>query len=222
MNHSTAPRIAPDQGSIHLLQAQPARCPGQAADSPAGRATGSRLARRAAVAVALSATMGLSLLSGCAGPSPSEYARETPVLDLARYFNGPVTAHGIFTDRSGKVVKRFTVAMDCQWKGDEGVLDERFTYSDGTLQRRVWRLKKLADGRYTGTADDVVGTAQGQAAGNAFQWAYTLQLPVDGKVYEVQFDDWMFLVDEKVMLNKAVMSKFGFRLGEVTLSFTKP
>ena len=44
---------------------------------------------------------------------------------------------------------------------------------------------------------------------------------MDGKVYEVQFDDWMYLVDEKVMLNKAEMSKFGIRLGEVTLSFTK-
>jgi NOL1/NOP2/fmu family ribosome biogenesis protein len=44
---------------------------------------------------------------------------------------------------------------------------------------------------------------------------------VDGKVYEVQFDDWMYLVDERVMLNKARMSKFGIYLGEVTLSFTK-
>jgi hypothetical protein len=31
----------------------------------------------------------------------------------------------------------------------------------------------------------------------------------------------MYLVDDKVMLNKATMSKFGIRLGEVTLSFTK-
>ena len=52
-------------------------------------------------------------------------------------------------------------------------------------------------------------------------WRYTLALPVDGKVYEVQFDDWMYLMDERVMLNKAVMSKFGIRLGEVTLSFTR-
>jgi hypothetical protein len=118
-------------------------------------------------------------------------------------------------------VRRFTVQMTCSWRGDEGVLDEDFTYSDGTKERRVWRLKKLGNGRYSGTADDVVGIAQGQAAGNAFQWAYTLRLPVDGKVYEVQFDDWMYLVDERVMLNKAVMSKFGIRLGEVTLVFTK-
>jgi hypothetical protein len=37
----------------------------------------------------------------------------------------------------------------------------------------------------------------------------------------VQFDDWMYLMDDRVMLNKAVMSKFGLRLGEVTLTFVK-
>ena len=61
----------------------------------------------------------------------------------------------------------------------------------------------------------------GVAAGSALNWRCTLRLPVDGSVYEVQFDDWMYLVDERVMLNKAVMSKFGIRLGEVTLAFTK-
>ena len=167
------------------------------------------------------ALTGALLVSGCAGPSVADYAAERPVLDLAKYFNGTVTAHGLFTDRSGRVVKRFAVVMKCEWKGDEGVLDEDFTYSDGTKQKRVWRLKRLADGRYSGTADDVVGTASGQTAGNAFNWKYTLSLPVDGKVYEVQFDDWMYLMDDKVMLNKAVMSKFGFRLGEVTLAFVK-
>jgi hypothetical protein len=163
------------------------------------------------------------LLAGCASaPAPSDYAAEKPVLDLAQYFNGELTAHGVFTDRSGKVVRRFVVRMKGTWNGTQGVLDEDFTYSDGKKERRVWRLTKLEGGRYTGTADDVVGTAQGQAAGNAFQWAYTLRLPVDGKVYEVQFDDWMWLVDERVMINKAVMSKFGIRLGEVTLAFSKP
>ena len=142
-------------------------------------------------------------------------------LDLAQYFNGAVDAHGIFQGRSGQIVRRFTVVMECSWKGNEGVLDEAFTYSDGTTQRRIWRLTKHADGHYTGTADDVVGTARGQTQGNAFRWGYTLALPVDGKVYHVDFDDWMYLIDERVMLNRATMSKFGVRLGEITLSFTK-
>jgi hypothetical protein len=161
-------------------------------------------------------------LAGCAGPTVADYAAERPALDLADYFNGTITAHGVFTDRSGKVVKRFSVVMKCSWQGDEGILDEDFVYSDGSTQKRVWRLKKLGAGRYSGTADDVVGTASGETAGNAFNWKYTLSLPVDGRVYEVQFDDWMYLMDDKVMLNKAVMSKFGIRLGEVTLAFQKP
>ena len=160
-------------------------------------------------------------LAGCASPTPSDYSAEKPALDLRQYFNGTLDAYGIFTDRSGKVVKRFTVVMNCSWQGDAGVLDEDFSYVDGTRQKRVWKLIHLGDGRYQGRADDVVGVAVGQQQGNAFQWNYTLALPVDGRVIEVQFDDWMFLMNDKVMLNKAVMSKYGVRLGEVTLSFAR-
>ena len=174
-----------------------------------------------ASALALSA----ALLAACAGPQVADYAAEQPALDMRQYFNGTLDAYGLFTDRSGKVVKRFTVVMKCSWQGppgqETGVLDEDFTYSDGSKQRRVWTLKRLADGRYSGTADDVVGEAAGEEKGNAFRWGYTLRLPVDGRVIEVQFDDWMYLMNDRVMLNKARMSKFGIRLGEVTLSFVK-
>jgi len=164
---------------------------------------------------------GSAVLAGCASPQVTDYAQQRPLLELDRYFNGRVLAHGIFQKRGGEVVRRFTVVMDCRWEGNQGVLDEAFSYADGSTQRRVWRLTKHADGRYTGRADDVVGEAQGQESGNAFRWNYTLRLPVDGKEVEVQFDDWMFLVDERVMLNRATMSKFGVTLGEVLLSFTK-
>ena len=160
-------------------------------------------------------------LGGCASQKIESYAAEKPVLDLQQYFNGTLDAYGVFTDRSGTVVRRFTVVMQCKWTGDEGVLDEAFTYSDGSTQRRVWRLTKLANGGFSGRAEDVVGVAVGETRGNAFHWTYTLNLPVDGTVYEVQFDDWMYLITDRVMLNKATMGKFGVRLGEVTLSFTK-
>jgi hypothetical protein len=160
-------------------------------------------------------------LASCAGPQVQNYAQEKPQLDLRTYFTGTIDAWGVFTDRSGQVVKRFTVVMDCSWNGDEGVLDEAFVYSDGTKQRRIWKLKAGTNGTYTGRADDVVGEASGQVSGNAFRWGYTLALPVDGRVWHVDFDDWMYLMDDRVMLNKATMSKWGVRLGEVTLSFTR-
>ena len=51
------------------------------------------------VAVALAAAV-----SGCAGPQVQEYAQEQPNLDLKQYFSGPMKAHGVFADRSGRVV----------------------------------------------------------------------------------------------------------------------
>ena len=176
--------------------------------------------RRLLLAAAAAAPSTL-LLSGCAVQQIETYAQDKPLLDLAQYFNGTLDAYGVFTDRSGTVVKRFTVVMVCTWNGDDGVLDEDFRYSDGSTQKRIWRLTALGDGRYSGRADDVIGLAQGQTRGNAFHWNYTLALPVDGSVYHVAFDDWMYLVDEQVMLNKATMRKWGVDLGEVTLSFSK-
>jgi hypothetical protein len=178
--------------------------------------------RRRLALAGLAAALSAAMLGGCASaPTPADYAAEKPVLDLKRYFDGELVAHGIFTDRAGRVQRRFVVQMTGTWQGQQGTLDERFTYSDGKTERRVWRLTDHGGGRYTGRADDVVGEAEGRAAGNALQWRYTLRLPVDGKVYEVQFDDWMLLVDDRVMLNKATMSKFGIFLGEVTLAFTR-
>ncbi|MES9993670.1 MAG: DUF3833 domain-containing protein [Candidatus Thiodiazotropha sp.] len=160
-------------------------------------------------------------LTGCAGVDVSTYRSERPLLKLEEYFNGTIDGWGMFQKRDGTVVKRFKVVVEASWEGDEGVLDEWFTYSDGSKQQRIWRLTKIGEDEYTGTADDVVGLAQGRVSGNALQWAYSLRLPVGEKVYEVYFDDWMYLQEEGVLLNRSVMKKFGFRLGEVILFFKR-
>jgi hypothetical protein len=161
------------------------------------------------------------LVSSCASVTPDTYKAEKPTLVLENYFNGIVDGWGMFQDRSGQVIKRFTVVIRCTWNGDTGVLDEDFTYSDGTKDKRVWTIKRLGNNRYSGTASDVVGQADGQASGNALQWNYTLALKVGEKTYDVKMNDWMYLIDDKVMINRAAMSKFGVHLGDVTLSFTK-
>lgn len=167
---------------------------------------------------AIAALLGLA---GCGSLSVQEYASEKPVLDLKQYFSGTIDGWGMFQDRSGKVVKRFHVVIDAKWVGDVGTLDENFSWADGTTSRRVWTITRTGPNQYVGRADDVVGEAVGVSAGNALRWKYVLALPVDGKTYHVDFDDWMYLMDDKVMLNRSVMSKFGVSLGELTLSFTK-
>ena len=178
------------------------------------------LARRRALLAAISLPVAAAL-PGCAAVDTLAYADQKPALDLKRYFDGMLDGWGMVQDRSGKVLRRFTVTMRASWQGDTGTLDEAFLWSDGERQRRVWTLRQRAAGRFVGTADDVVGEAIGESAGSALKWRYVMALPVDGRVWHVDFDDWMFLVDERVLLNRATMSKFGIRLGEVTLSLTR-
>ncbi len=166
------------------------------------------------------------LLAGCAGVTPADYRNDTPTLALEHYFNGPLTADGMVFNRSGKVVKRFHVDMVGRWHGGDGTLTEHFTYSDGSHSERVWHLRRLPGGgderRYEGTAGDVVGTARGYAAGNAFNWHYTLALPVGGSTYDMQMDDWMYLLNDHVLLNKTDMRKFGLRFASIVIAFHKP
>ena len=72
-----------------------------------------------------------------------------------------------------------------------------------------------------GTAEDVVGTAKGFSYGPAFKFEYVLLVPVKGKEIKITFDDWIFMQDDKVAINRATMSKFGFKVAELTVSFIK-
>ena len=160
------------------------------------------------------------LMTGCATLNPQEYAKETPKLNLATYFNGKVDGWGMVQDRSGKVLRRMVVELDCKWNGNEGVLDESFQWSDGKTEKRVWKIRKDGD-RYIGTAGDVVGEAKGEAAGNALQWNYVLALPVGDSTYHMNMDDWMWMIDDKTLANRTTMSKFGVRVAEISIFFRK-
>lgn len=163
----------------------------------------------------------LLLLTACSGVDPAVYRNQTPKLDLFRYFDGTIDAWGQFTDRSGEVVKRFKVEIRGRVESDALVLEEDFRYADGTTSRRVWTITRTGDGRYRGSAADVVGEAQGEVSGNALHWTYVLALEVDGSTWNLEVDDWMYLHDDRVMLNKSVMRKFGVRVGEVILAFRR-
>jgi hypothetical protein len=154
--------------------------------------------------------------------TPEDYADHQPVLDLFAYFAGETRAWGMFQDRFGEVRRRFTVNIIGRQQDGHLILDESFLYDDGQTQRRVWTIERLDEHHYQGQADDVVGVARGKAYGNVLNWRYDLLLEVDRKQWQVHFDDWMFLQDDRVLLNRAKVSKYGLTLGEVTLFFLKP
>ncbi|BAI76015.1 lipoprotein (plasmid) [Azospirillum sp. B510] len=148
-----------------------------------------------------------------------DFAGNAPELRIERYFAGRTQAWGQFEDRFGRLRRSFTVAIDGGWDGRELVLDERFLYADGETDRRVWRIVKSGEGRYEGRADDVIGTARGQSAGNALNWTYEMALKVGGDRWRVRFDDWMWLQPGDALVNRANVYRWGLWIGTVSLFF---
>ena len=164
----------------------------------------------------------LTLLSLTACSTAIEdYQGEQPTLKLEEFFKGDLVAHGVVQDDAGKVIQRFTVEMQGTWEGNEGTLDEQFTYADGRTQERIWKLTKTGPNTYEGRASDVEGVAVGTTAGNALNWEYVLQVEVDGEMMSLSLDDWMYLVDENNMINRTQMYKYGLPVGEITLYIGK-
>lgn len=161
------------------------------------------------------------LLTGCSSMDVDNMADTKPTFDLFGYFEGDTRAWGIFQGRGGELKRQFVVDIRGEVIADLLTLTEDFHYADGEKSRRVWRIRRLPGNRYLGEAEDVVGEAEGRSAGSALNWRYTLTLPYRDGTIDVNFDDWMFLQPDGMLINRAKVKKFGFTVGEVTLVFRK-
>ena len=152
---------------------------------------------------------------------PEDYINTEPKIKIEEYFLGDVKAWGIFQNRFGKVERQFTAEMKGSFDGEILTLEEDFSWNDGEKQKRKWKIKKVGDDKYEGTAPDVIGIAKGVSYGSAFKFEYQLLIPFKDKKIKVRFDDWIFKQDDKVAINRAIVSKFGFKVGELTVFFVK-
>lgn len=162
------------------------------------------------------------MLSGCSGMNIDEFEQAQPEFVLEDYFQGRTVAWGLFEDRFGKVQRQFVVEINGTWDGTTLILNEDFVYNDGEKENRVWSITRTGENTYEGETANAVGKAIGVRQGNAFHWAYDFNLQVGDGYWKVAFDDWMFLQPGGVLLNKAVVTRWGVKLGTVFLSFSKP
>ena len=161
------------------------------------------------------------ILSNCSKMKPEDYKDTKPVIKIEEYFQGNVKAWGMLQGRSGEVKRQFVADMKGNFDGQNLILDETFIWNDGEKQERRWTIKKVGENIYEGTAPDVVGLAKGVSYGSAFKFEYKLLVPYKNKKIKVKFDDWIFKQDDKTAINKATLTKFGFKVGELTVFFVK-
>jgi hypothetical protein len=164
----------------------------------------------------------IATLAGCVGrPSLDDELLSDRILNLEDFFEGRTVAHGQFQDIFGTVGRRFTVEIDGTWDGEVLRLVEDFVYDDGSTEQRIWTLRKTGAETWEGTAPGVIGIARGEERGDTFNWTYRIDLPVPDGTLRVDFDDWMWLLTDDRLLNRAYMRRFGVTIGEVIIMFEK-
>jgi hypothetical protein len=164
----------------------------------------------------------IMLIGGCSTAKVEDYAQNKPELDIRDYLNGDVDAWGMFVDNSGKADPMFHVTMHGEWQGNNGTLTEHFDYNDGRKQDRVWALSFTDEHHFSGTAADVVGVAQGAQFGNAVNMNYVLTVQTkSGSSYDMSMNDWLYRMDDKTVINRNEMRKFGYKVGELVIAFKK-
>ncbi|MGB8818362.1 MAG: DUF3833 family protein [Rhizobiaceae bacterium] len=154
---------------------------------------------------------GLSLITA---PANAEDA-------LIRFFTGKSVADGKFAAING-VKRDFKVKLTGHWNGRKLTLVEDFVYSDGVKNRKTWRMTKTGEGRYTGTREDVIGTATVTVKGQTAKFAYNVDIDEGPGRNIVRFYDTLkFAPDNKTMKNTALVTKYGLPVAKVRVDFRR-
>ncbi len=147
--------------------------------------------------------------------APEDYADHGPSFDIRQHLNGPLLCEGVIYGPMGRVSSRFVAEFFAEWDGDTGVMRETFHYDSGEVQNREWRLKVNDVGAIRAEADDLVGTGRGRQSGSSVKLEYNIRLTENAGGHVLSVVDWMYLLENGVIMNRSQFRKFGFKVGEL-------
>ena len=123
--------------------------------------------------------------------------------------------------RPQPVRRRFAAEIVGRWVAGRLVLEEAFAFDDGATETRSWQFERVGENGFLGTGTDVVGPVQGRQDLGGARMRYRYRLRVNGRPITVALDDRYYRLDAARAINRATLSKFGVRIGELTIVFER-
>lgn len=146
---------------------------------------------------------------------PGDYAEGAPAFLLQEHLSGEILSEGVIFGPDGRMTNSFVAQMAGEWDGDRGILREDFTYSNGSQQARAWHITLGKAGRFSATADDIRGVAQGWISGSTVKMCYRIVLPKESGGHVLDVTDWLYLTRDGAIMNRSQMRKFGVTVAEL-------
>ncbi len=149
--------------------------------------------------------VGLSLAVGCLARFPARPERvPLPAFDPTLFFAGRTRGEGTLALRAGGD-RTLHVDGTGRTEADGSFrLDQTVTYGDGTVETRVWHLRRVDAEHYTATLSDARGEVSAETSGNLFHLRYLLRQPA------VYMEQWLYLQsDGRSVRNLAQVTVLG-------------
>jgi hypothetical protein len=139
---------------------------------------------------------------------------------LEDFFAGRTIAHAGFAAISG-LRRDFQIDITGVWKSNTLSLHETFAFDDGETDHKTWQFEKVADGKYVANREDLLRPVHATIQTSTLRYSYSLFLNPAQKKNVVRFRDRITMVDERTLINKAIVFKYGIPVGRVTGIFLK-
>lgn len=171
----------------------------------------------------LTLCLALGMASACAQETPRPVLPNTAAaFDPMVFFSGATRSWGVMENRSGAPTQTIVTGSHGDCGGDGRLhMTQRLSFQDGTEQLRVWTLWRTGPNRYEATANDMVGTARGEATDRTFHWQWVLARAPNNPLMNVTMNQWMYRMDDGSVTIRTTIGKFGIILAEVTEQFTR-
>lgn len=159
------------------------------------------------------------LAAGCATrPDAPETAGPLTLRDV---FLGEVRGRGLFRVDLTGAERRFTARLHGRMQGEQLIVAEDFTYDDGQTGRLTWVFEPLGRGRWSGRREDTVGLAEVVEEGETIRLDYTADFESLEGVTRLAFSDVIYRAPGGLVINEAIVRRWGIPVGRVRFEMTR-
>lgn len=158
-------------------------------------------------------------LAGCATAPPSPQSPTRPIT-LIDAFQGRTVGRGLFSVPLAGVERGFDARLHGTVRTVQGVetltVIEDFFFDDGETDRLTWVFARTGPGTWTGVREDTVGSADVVETGDEVRLSYIADVVSRGETTRLGFADVIYRRPDGVVINEAVVTRFGLPVGTVS------
>ena len=159
----------------------------------------------------------LAASTGClADFAQRPQATQEPIFDPMLFFLGRTYGEGTLAARFSSTRTLQVEGMGRSEADGSFRLDQTITYSDSTVESRVWHLRRVDARHYAATLSDAKGDATAESAGNLFHVRYLLRQPA------VYVEQWLYLQpDGRSVTNQTQVTVLGVPWARLSEKITR-